>query len=360
MLRRLAAVAALALFAVTLSFADDIQLREVTEDAVTAVLPPLPQGDTAIAAGEAPTAVPPNTFVDEIREVRSSVELLGLGPELRIVGNKVFDGSILTAKKIRFAPGARLIFTNTARSRRNTLIVVTEQMINENQERPGTITWDRHTSAPEGGGLGGEGVPGSNGGDRSGGNGGPGGSGAAGRRGSAGESAPNILIVSKSAPAPGGIVIDFRGQNGGKGGVGQKGGRGGKGGSGRPASQTLFNCSRGAGDGGTGGAGGRGGNGGPGGAGGRGGQVSFFTVAGNLPALSQRFTVHNSGGTGGDGGAAGAGGEGGDGGPGGQEQRPLCRGNGSQGRKGANGPNGGPGTKGANGAAGDFLNRSTS
>lgn len=297
-----------------------------------------------------PTVVPASQVASELGEVRNVVTVLGLGDEVVIEGTKKWDGFILTANKLVFKPGAKLVFTEQARNARPALVVAVREIVNEDQQQPGRITWERAKNAGAGGDLSGEGGAGSNGGDRSGGTGGAGGDGATGRRGAKGADAPSIIVVCPKAPTHGGIIVDFRGQHGGTGGEGQKGGTGGKGGSGRPASQGAFDCRSGAGNGGRGGKGGNGGKGGTGGNGGEGGTITWVCETDNVSAISNAFAFEIGGGNGGSGGEGGAKGRGGDGGAGGQEARPYCRGNGSTGSR---GPNGEGGPQGANGAGGN-------
>lgn len=299
-------------------------------------------------AAQQPRAVPSSSVVGEAREVRESVSLIGLAKEFVVSGDMPHDSYFLGAETIRFKPGARLIFSDKALKVRNNLIVAAKTIVNEDQAKPGVITWARGTgpaasppqsgqapAGPHGAGHGQSGGAGSNG--------------AQGNGGIGGQDAPNLTLfmISANGAPP---VIDLRGQPAGKGGAGQKGGDGGVGHQGAPASSTLFDCRSGAGYGGNGGPGGNGGQGGRGGIGGRGGTVTLVSLPTAFPALLQLVRTDVSGGDGGEGGDGGSGGGGGPGGAQGAPSLPFCRDEPS--RRGANGPSGQPGSKGDMGAVG--------
>ena len=270
-----------------------------------------------------------------------------------VSGTQAFNGWFLSVDTLTFKPGAQLVFSAQALNARNSYFIVARRIVVEDPTQPGVITWTKGdtASSPSVSGQAGSGNPG---GDRSGDVGGRGADGSKGVDGERGTASPNFTLFVLSAPT-GGVTIDFSGSKGSVGGQGMRGGDGGKGGSGHPASQSAFDCRRGAGNGGPGGPGGIGGPGGAGGTGGTGGTVTIVTTPGLAPTMLQRFRLDVSGGPGGDGGPGGAGGNGGQGGSGGQEARPYCRGNGGTGPTGPAGSAGSTGTAGGPGTPGDVF-----
>lgn len=294
-----------------------------------------------------PKSVPPTSIVGDAKEVRESVALIGLQKELVISGDTLYDSYFLGAEVLRFKPGARLIFSEKALNVRKNFIVAAKTIVNEDQSKPGVITWARMsaTASPPLSGQAPVGTHGQNDGDA----GGPGTNGAQGNPGIIGADAPNLTLFMLSASgAP--PIIDLRGQSGNKGGTGQKGGDGGVGSRGAPASARLYECKSGAGYGGSGGAGGSGGLGGRGGDGGKGGTITLVSLPTAFPALLQLVRADVSGGDGGEGGDGGLGGAGGPGGPQGAPDLPLCKD--EPGRRGAAGSGGQPGSKGPKGSVG--------
>ncbi len=174
--------------------------------------------------------------------------------------------------------------------------------------------------------------------------------------GTPGKDGGRVLLASLERPT-GQLIVDLRGQSGGKGGIGPRGAPGPAGRPGDNASQTLFGCSHGAGNGHPGGQGGRGLQGLPGGSGGRGGVLILSSA---YSAASELIEFTAKGGTGGQGGPGGLGGPGGQGGPGGREEGPYCRGNGfpgppgPEGERGDDGPSGTDGHDGHSGAYEDL------
>lgn len=269
---------------------------------------------------------------------------------LKISGEKIWNSFLISAERIEFEPGSKLIFSSDAIAMRGNLFILSNEIVSLSEESPGTISWaapplstppDRG-SAPSAGGYPGDeqtGNPGPNGGS--------------GNQGYPGASGPTLTMVIGKPSSP--VVIDLSGQLGGYGGKGEDGGRGGVGGNGRQGSQGGFGCLSGAGDGGRGGPGGQGGPGGVGGTGGSGGTFKLITSQENLPLASSVFRVRLSPGQGGESGNPGNGGPGGDGGQGGKESLPYCRGNGSNGQPGAPGHTGSAGATGAPGQPGDYI-----
>ena len=300
------------------------------------------------AAYAQPKQVPPSAVVGDAKEVRESVSLIGLTKEFVVSGDTPYDSYFVGAETIRFKPGARLIFSDKAQKVRNNFIVAAKTIVNEDQSKPGVITWSRGagpaTSPPQSGQA-----PGGPHGAGDGQSGGGGSNGAQGNGGINGGDAPNLTLfmVSASGAPP---IIDLRGQPAGKGGTGQRGGEGGVGHQGAPASSSLFDCKSGAGYGGTGGPGGNGGLDGRGGIGGKGGTVTLVSLPTAFPALLQLVRTDVSGGDGGEGGDGGGGGGGGPGGAQGSPSLPYCKD--EPGRRGGNGPGGQGGGKGDKGAVG--------
>ncbi len=268
-----------------------------------------------------------------------------IGGEFTVVGTRVYNASILAAKRIVFKPGAQLVFSDAAIRDRRNLFIFAEEMISEDAERPGVITWQKQTA--QAGSPQGAGPAGPDHGGREGTRGGDGVVGPNGTPGADGQAAPDLTVVAKNFRTI--VRADFSGSQGGAGGVGGNGGRGGGGGYGNPASQDLFNCRRGGGNGAPGGNGGSGGQGGHGGAGGRGGNITLIVPATVVPTATRFLSVDVTGGKGGNAGAPGEGGAGGPGGAGGTEAKPHCGG-------GSPGPGGGGGSRGAAGTPGNVGN----
>lgn len=270
---------------------------------------------------------------------------------LTIDGQRIWNSPTLAAQKIVFKPGASLIFSADVLRQRRNLFIFANQIVSDDQEHPGTITWQKST--PDAPPPLGTASPGADNGAIEGLPGGNGVNGRVGTGGTGGRQGPDLTITAKSiSPA---LVVDLLGGNGGPGGTGENGGRGGGGGKGNPASQNVANCNRGAGDGERGGTGGSGGPGGSGGSGGDGGSFTMVVPDDQIAVVTRILQVKLGAGTPGGGGQSGAGGGGGPGGPGGQESRPYCRGNGSQGPTGGGNGGGPAGPQGAQGQAGTYF-----
>ena len=275
-----------------------------------------------------------------------------IGSEFTVSGDRVYNSTVLAARKITFKPGSRLIFSGSAIAERRDLFIFAEEIVSEDNEKPGTITWEKSvptTQPPQGSGS-----SGIDNGARESARGEDGSSGPSGLNGTQGVSAPSLTILSKGLKSV--LRADFSGGTGGNGGAGGTGGRGGGGGYGTPASQSAVDCKRGGGTGGAGGNGGTGGTGGAGGTGGNGGSITLIVDESNIAASTRFLVTSFSGGPGGAAGSGGAGGQAGTGGPGGTEARPWC-GGGSGGPSGSNGQPGTPGVPnpGLSGASGAYY-----
>lgn len=294
--------------------------------------------------------LPEASVVNEVQTIKQA-DLMRLSKPFVVNGATRFDGWFVVSEKVIFKSGSQLIFTRQAQDKRRNFYIVTRELVSEDANAPGTITYEQPTvtSAPAKPGQGPTGAHAREDGHH-GGQGSPGDVGAPGPKGF---SAPALTITVMSVPSSG-PAIDFRGAVGGEGGQGQKGGDGGNGAKGSPASQSMFDCKAGGGRGGNGGRGGIGGAGGAAGVGGDGGNVTIIAPAVLLPSLSQKFRVLVAGGPMGKPGAPGRGGNGGQPGPGGQEAKPYC-GGGPSGDPGGVGPDGLAGQTTGGGTDGDFF-----
>lgn len=305
------------------------------------------------------TALPPGAKLMQPADVAGTATVIKqyaippVTPGTYVVDGEVrFNGWFLSSERIVFKANAKLIFTRQALDQRTSLFILAKEIVSEDQQQPGTVTWERPVLArPLDSGTAGAGTD--NGAHEQI-SGGRGENGKAGNAGLLGRDAPAITLTTQSVK--GSVLFDLRGQDGGPGGTGQAGGRGGGGGYGTPASQSAFDCKRGAGDGGSGGAGGDGGVGGPSGAGGRGGIFTLVTSPDNVASATRLLKVDVSGGQPsaqpGEGGDPGAGGPGGHRG---QEAKPWCGDDGRDGGQGGSGQKGPRGDLGAPGKAGDYF-----
>lgn len=296
-------------------------------------------------------------MVDTLSEAETQQHIIEAGPHQKLLfdfevsGDQSYSGHVLTAKRLVFKPNARLIFGPAVVRRTANLFIFAQEIVSEDNEAPGTITWADLPPGPAADrGFGHAGVSNAAAENTPGGAGGEGPSGALGE---AGWNAPSLTcIVGRIATA---LKVDMRGEDGGPGGTGGGGGAGGQGGRGRNASQIALGCKHGAGDGAVGGPGGRGGVGGEGGAGGNGGTFTLIAAADAVPEITRMLLVDLSGGAGGAGGGGGPGGAGGPGGPGGAQSLPWCQGNGGQGPGGPAGAAGDAGVTGRPGAPGSYF-----
>lgn len=310
---------------------------------------------TALAQDDDPTPQPfdPASRAAEFAPIASetaATNIFRAGEALVIDGEYRSDSYLVTAPRIIFEPGSRIVFTTAAQNLRDEFFIVADVVETPTSGAPPVITWEKTSSdAPGGRGQASTG-PAARG---WGGHGSPGATGAVGNPGKPGQVGPDFALFVTEMEG-GALVINASGSSGGPGGPGQKGGDGSAGYQGQSAeNERVFNaavsCKRGPGRGGNGGAGGQGGVGGSGGVGGRGGDVTLVSIPEALPVMTQKIRIDLSGGQGGQGGPAGAGGAGGARGPEGALTT-FCR---SAGRVGSPGPAGSSGSRGASGAAGD-------
>jgi len=269
-----------------------------------------------------------------------------------IDGEKRYNGWFLSAERIVFKANSKLVFSKDALAARPNFFILAKEIVAEDSQQPGSITWERPSIAapPDSGAA----QAGADNGAQESIKGGNGESGKQGNAGQSGRDGPSLTITSLSVK--GAVNVDVKGQDGGPGGKGQYGGRGGGGGHGTPASQSAFDCKRGAGDGGAGGKGGDGGKGGPSGSGGRGGTFTLITSDDNMAAASRLLRVDVAGGQ--PGSVPGAGGDpgaGGSGGARGQEAKPWCKDDGRTGGTLGAGQPGQRGDLGAPGTSGDYF-----
>ena len=217
-----------------------------------------------------------------------------------------FDGQILKADEIVFAPNSVLELTNLEYP---WIIIIADKIKFTAPLKKAIIRRNFDVFAASGV-RGSQGANGSNG-TRSGRHGTTGGAGESGEKGGAGETKqlPKVYIVTNSvigqeseqAPDFINLKLIFPGVDGGNGGTGGIGGNGGRGGNGRDGSDGPFDCRSGAGDGGNGGIAGKGGQGGDAGNGGNGSDIIFIGSEQALEVLSYSIIIN----TGGDGGIKG-------------------------------------------------------
>ena len=286
--------------------------------------------------------------------------VMALSPQRRIVveGEMPFTSQILAARELVFRPGSRLVFDDSSQNTAGQFFIVADRITVEDPNKPGIISWKRPAMAkPVDRGQASSGGPGAGDGAH----GGTGATGAPGNSGAGGQNAPGLMVMVRTI-VNGGLVVDFRGDNGAEGGLGQTGGDGGAGARGGPARQARssgpFNttiwhpwCESGPGQGGNGGSGGQGGPGGTGGKGGNGGNATLVSLPEHLGTLFQAVRIDLGGGQGGGGGLPGKGGKGGPGGHEG-ELANFCNGANRNGSGGGQGQEGPKGERGESGRAG--------
>lgn len=156
--------------------------------------------------------VPPSSIINDAKQVKESVALIGLTKEIIVTGDMLYDSYFIGAETIQFKSGARLIFSDKALATRNNLIIAAKNIVNEDQQK----TWSYYVDTrrrplirpPQSGQA-----PGGAHGNNSGVSGSAGANGAQGNPGIAGKNAPNLtlfFITATGAPP----VIDLRGQPG--------------------------------------------------------------------------------------------------------------------------------------------------
>ena len=219
-----------------------------------------------------------------LREVKEGA-LPPTSEDYVVSGTALYNGWFLKAKRIVFKSGAKLVFSLQAQDKRNLFWIVAEEIVCEDGQAPGLISWQQR-QVGDVGAVGGQASTGAHAGvdDQP---GSPGSNGATGPTGYPGNSGPALTVITFSVSGSG-PEVDFRGQTGGIGGQGQQGGDGGNGAKGHPATAVVYECRNGAGNGGAGGAGGTGGKGGTGGTGGKGGTVTLVSDATLLPGLTAK------------------------------------------------------------------------
>ncbi|EMP4205201.1 hypothetical protein WD218_004816 [Klebsiella variicola] len=87
--------------------------------------------------------VPPSSIINDAKQVKESVALIGLTKEIIVTGDMLYDSYFIGAETIQFKSGARLIFSDKALATRNNLIIAAKNIVNEDQQKPGVITWTR-------------------------------------------------------------------------------------------------------------------------------------------------------------------------------------------------------------------------
>ncbi|MEM9617794.1 MAG: hypothetical protein AAF936_07510 [Pseudomonadota bacterium] len=269
-----------------------------------------------------------------------------------VEGSRVFHGRLIATENLIFKPNSSLVFAYDELNYADEVRIIARKIVAESGDNPPLITYMKPSQLEPAmaNGSGSTGLVGGGYGE----SGGPGGPGLDGAEGKRGADAPKLtLITMEFVGEP--FVVDFSGATGAVGKAGQRGGDGGNGATGRPASQSAFDCKRGAGDGGDGGHGGPGGNGGKGGNGGRGGEVVVLAPFEQFGSLQDNVEYIVSGGKPRVGGRGGSGGNPGYGGRAGQEALPHCRRNGRNGRDGARGSDGVRGTEGELGEPGTIF-----
>lgn len=252
--------------------------------------------------------------------ILSSVQSSSVTSIYAVTGDEHFDGQVLKADEIVFAPNSTL----TLRATNHPWIVISAKKWKFADPQQ----WVRINVVRGTGSGGSDGSAGTRGADdpgetnRRGNDGGRGGQGGAGGQGGT-QQLPTIYLIGAKYigpddnPIPGAIrlAINVSGYPGGRGGDGGKGGDGGNAGNGKEGSTSAFECQDGPGPGGNGGTAGTGGRGGDGGQGGSGGQLVYISDGEGIEQLSYARVVNGEG----------------FGGQGGRPGRPGTPGNGGQG-----------------------------
>lgn len=335
--------------------------KKAAQTVPPAAPPPAPASTPAPGTGAQPTPLSgPLTTADgrsakvlqqaEIGPLLNDIPKGAAGTTFIVDGDRRFDGEALIVDRLEFKSAAVLTFGPQALQSRRNLLIVAREMVSDDPQHPGKITYASPQAGPAEGSGQARTAPEP---PREGQGGSAGRKGEAGLAGAAGVNAPNLTLIVMSV-AGGGPTLAFGGAPGQVGGQGRQGGEGGAGGRGRPASGDTFKCDRAAANGAPGGAGGAGGAGGQGGNGGGGGTVTLLGLGDRVSGLLQGLRVDTAGGEPGQGGLAGKGGLGGLGGQGGQGARPFCAKNGRPGLAGAAGQPGGAGSAGQRGVDGDL------
>jgi hypothetical protein len=253
----------------------------------------IPQESSATAGDAIPADV-----IEAIANATGSTTIYPVNP------GEVFDGQILKADEIVFAPGATLTLTNGDAP---FIVIAAKRWKFADATINTRIEVDRTIPAKAGA----NGNPGSNGADGQGEvnrRGNDGAAGGPGQSGADGESKPipHIYLIAgeltspEGEPLPGYLRLSLLavGKDGGDGGAGGKGGNGGPGARGKEGATSLFDCKEGPGQGGTGGAAGQGGQGGRGGNASDGAHITIIGT-GAVNELFSYARIINEGGYGG-------------------------------------------------------------
>lgn len=290
----------------------------------------------------------PDDAAEDLDTARRKIEARVPVQDLLVHGRQIIDRPVVVAGKIAFEPDSELVYSTKAQQSAAGLYLLAREIVSLDQNHPGRVVAERSVGEAEPIRAK-DGADGQNGaGDGT--AGGKGGKGEAGSTGASGESGPHLLLFVPHLASTH-LIVQLNGTSGGRGGNGGDGGAGGIGARGESASQSAFDCKRGAGRGGDGGAGGNAGDGGLGGPGGKGGDLEIITQ--DLSVSGIVLIAH--GGDGGAGGNPGRPGNGGAGGPQGDEQLPWCRGGHGDGSRGAQGGPGSVGHRGQQGMEGNVL-----
>ncbi|HDR2706070.1 hypothetical protein [Enterobacter mori] len=241
-------------------------------------------------------AIPPNVL-NALKNATDVKKIFPVNPGER------FDGQVLKADEIIFAPGATLTLTNTSAP----FIVISAKRWKFADAEVTTKIMIAAAQASDGedGDNGQDGKNGEGEINRRGNDGKPGLPGEPGKNGET-SSQPHIYLVAGELTSPNGeplpgslrLAVVASGIDGGNGGTGGKGGNGGRGAPGKKGATSAVDCSSGPGKGGTGGSAGQGGKGGLGGDGANG---SDITVVGtrSVNELFSYARIFNDGGFGG-------------------------------------------------------------
>ena len=115
-----------------------------------------------------------------------------------------WDSWYLGADRLIFEPGARLIFSRTALSKRQSVFIGANSIVTNDDDAPGTITWESYTPSPEPDAAG-EAASGRD-------NGSAGVAGNPGNPGQGSAAAPELTLFVAAIPNVG-PVIEFAGRN---------------------------------------------------------------------------------------------------------------------------------------------------
>ena len=244
-----------------------------------------------------------------------------------ISGDERFEGQILKADEIVFAPGATLTLSKRPIQ---WVAVVAKRIKFADPSKRSVIQFEKRIGSK--GSIGNRGINGADNRGETGRTGNPGGHGTTGEDGGSPFTVvvPKIYLIAGEFLSPDGepllgslkLALKFPGIDGGEGGKGGDGGNGGKAGNGKVGASSAFDCKEGGGHGGDGGNSGSGGRGGNGAKGGNGADLTLVSFKAGIELLSYANIV-NTGGYGGRGGEPGRAGNPGRGGSG-ADQNGWC------------------------------------